>query len=295
MDKHPVLMKIEVPFCVRQCSFCPRSVIPGRDSGLIHDYVMALAVELHANAEEFADCRVEAIRMGGGCASILDGADFAHLCRLIRQDYNVAPDAPLTMRVSPADINGANMPHFNHSRVSRYDLEMISLEPQDFATLDYLNYMDQLPYIASGFLRADRRPVMGFVLLYGKRTISRWGFRRSVLETVRRSVCHVILQRCAGEDCLSDAEAQAQLDEAAGILTEHGFVEYLPQRWAKPGCEDAFFAGAARGMDVLGFGLGARTRFDGALTVNTAQLPLYLAHSGEYAQITAQAQQLDAD
>ena len=50
-----------------------------------------------------------------------------------------------------------------------------------------------------------------------------------------------------------------------------------------------------KGMDVLGFGLGARTRFDGALTVNTTQLPLYLAHSGEYAQITAQAQQLGTD
>lgn len=290
MDKHPVLMKINVPLCVRRCSFCPREVITGRDSGLIHDYVMALAVELKANAEEFADCQVQAIRLGGGCASIIDGADFEKLIRLIRSCYDVAQDAPVTLRVSPADINGANMPFYNRSHVSRYDLEMISLEPLDFMHLDYLNYMEQLPYIASGFLRADRRPVMGNVLLYGKKTVSKWGFRHSVLETARRSFCHVIFQRCAGEDALDDAAAAAQLLEGGQILAEHGFTEYLPGYFAKPGSEDVFFSGAAKGMDVLAFGLNAKTRFGGALTVNTGDMQTYLRSSGDFAAITADAQ-----
>lgn len=292
MDKHPVLMKINTPFCARKCSFCRRDVIGGRDSGLIHDYVMALAVELSENAEEFSDCRIQAIRLGGGCASVLDGADFEKLIRLIRASYDVAEDAPVTMRVSPADINGANMPFYNRVGVSRYDLEMISMEPQDFMHLDCLNYMEQLPYIASGFLRADRRPVMGNVLLYGKKHISKWGFRRSVLETVRRSFCHVLLERCAGEDAMDDAEAALQLEEAAQLFTEHGFAEYLPGRWARPGCEDRFFTGAAQGMDVLAFGLGARTRFGGAETVNTRDVGVYNRHSGEYEVITAEAKKI---
>lgn len=289
MDKHPVLMRINVPFCVRKCSFCDRGWVTGRDSGQIHDYVMALAVELKENAEEFADCQVQAVRFGGGCASIIDGTDFEKLIRLIRTSYDVAQDAPITMRVSPADVNGANMPFYNRVGVGRYDLEMMSMEPQDFVYMDYLNYMDQLPYIASGFLRADRRPVMGNVLLYGKKTVSRWGFRRSVLETVRRSFCHVLFQRCVGEDMLDNAAAAAQLAEAAEILTEHGFREYLPGRWAKPGSEDRFFRGAAQGMDVLAFGLGAKTRFGGAITTNTSDVQTYIRCSGEYDVITVEA------
>ena len=113
------------------------------------------------------------------------------------------------------------------SHVTRYDLELYSLEPLDFCTLDTLNYSEQMPYITHGFLRADRRDSMGFVLLYGKKTVSRWGFRHSVLEVTRRPVCHVLLQRCAGADMLDDAAAQAQLDEAAQLLTEAGFVQYL--------------------------------------------------------------------
>ena len=89
MDKHPVLMKINTPFCARKCSFCRRDVIGGRDSGLIHDYVMALAVELSENAEEFSDCRIQAIRLGGGCASVLDGADFEKLQKLMQEQQEL--------------------------------------------------------------------------------------------------------------------------------------------------------------------------------------------------------------
>ena len=46
-----------------------------------------------------------------------------------------------------------------------------------------------------------------------------------------RSVCHVILQRCAGRDMLDDAAAEAQLAEADELLTAVGFVQYLPRRW----------------------------------------------------------------
>ena len=254
--------------------------------GELQRVLLAMALELKANAADLADCEVQAIRLGGGSASIINGSDLDHLLRLIRSCYHVAENAPVTMRTCPADINGANMPFYNRSHVTRYDLELYSLEPLDFCTLDTLNYSEQMPYITHGFLRADRRDSMGFVLLYGKKTVSRWGFRHSVLEVTRRPVCHVLLQRCAGADMLDDAAAQAQLDEAAQLLTEAGFVQYLPRRWAKPGCEDKFWQGAANGMDVLAFGLSAYTRLDGMITTNTSDLNTYLAHSADYEQIT---------
>ena len=287
-EKQSVVMKLNVPFCTKKPSFVGKNLIETGDTGLVHRYVLALATELAANAEEFADCRVEAIRLGGGTASIMSGGDFDQLCRLIRERYDVAENAPITMRCSPANINGANQPFYNRCHVSRYDLELYSLEPQDFIHLDYLNYMEQLPYISSGFLRASQRPVMGFVLLYGKKTISKWGFRRSVLETTRRPVSHVILQKCVGEDQLDAAACAAQLSEAAEILSTAGYHEYLPQRWAKEGSEDQFWQKAASGVPVLGFGLGSVTDIDGATSSNTTDLERYLKYSGDFRAITTE-------
>lgn len=98
--------------------------------------------------------------------------------------------------------------------------------------LDMMPEGQKMPYITHGFLRADSRNSMGFILLYGKKNVSRYGFRHSVLEATRRPVCHVILQRCAGRDMLDDAAAEAQLAEADELLTAVGFVQYLPRRWA---------------------------------------------------------------
>ncbi|MCR5089562.1 MAG: hypothetical protein K6C08_08630 [Oscillospiraceae bacterium] len=285
-------MKLNIPFCTRKPSFVGKKLLETGNTDLVHRYVLALAQELAANAREFSDCRIEAVRLGGGTASMIVGDDFDRLCRLIRERYDVSEGAGLSVRCSPADINGARQPFYNRNHVTRYDLELFSLEPQDFIHLDCLNYMEQLPYISSGFLRAAQRPVMGFVLLYGKKTVSRWGFRRSVLETCRRPVSHVILQKCAGADMMDDEACAAQLTEAAELLTEAGYREYLPQRWAREGCEDLFWSKAASGTPVLAFGLGARTVIDGAMSKNTEDLERYLSCSGNYAAITETAEPL---
>ena len=124
---HPVVMKLNFPFITRKPSFCGRTLIEGHNTELLHRYVLAMALELKANAADLADCEVQAIRLGGGSASIINGSDLDHLLRLIRSCYHVAENAPVTMRTCPADINGANMPFYNRSHVTRYDLDQQDL------------------------------------------------------------------------------------------------------------------------------------------------------------------------
>ena len=284
--KQPILLHINVPFVSRCPSFIKDTLIEGHDSKLLRSYVIAMANELKANAEEFADCTVTAVRVDGGSATITDGSDLEHLFRFLRSSYDLAPDCPISIRTCPADINGANMPFYNRIGFSRYDLELYSLEPQDFIHLGTLNYTEQMPYITHGFLHADRRKNMGFILLYGKKDVSKYGFRHSVLEATRRPVSHVLLQRCQGPDCMEEEAIAEQLAMAAGKLSAAGFTEYLPGAWAKPGCEDPYLQGAAKGEPILGIGLGAETRMDGAVSRNTMDLLRYLRGSGDYTAIT---------
>ena len=82
------------------------------------------------------------------------------------------------------------------------------------------------------------------------------------------------------------ATRSRQLDEMRGALTEHGFMEYLPLRFARAGKEDRFAQMAAAGVPQIGFGLGAITRIDGAESVNTRDLARYCAAEGDFAKIT---------
>lgn len=65
---HPVVMKLNFPFITRKPSFCGRTLIEGHNTELLHRYVLAMALELKANAADLADCEVQAIRLGGGSA-----------------------------------------------------------------------------------------------------------------------------------------------------------------------------------------------------------------------------------
>ena len=92
--------------------------------------------------------------------------------------------------------------------------------------------------------------------------------------------------RVADELAAGCDEVARQLDEMRGALTEHGFMEYLPLRFARAGKEDRFAQMAAAGVPQIGFGLGAITRIDGAESVNTRDLARYCAAEGDFAKIT---------
>lgn len=89
----------------------------------------------------------------------------------------------------------------------------------------------------------------------------------------------------------SDDLAAAQLGEAREVLAEAGFAEYAPLVFARPGDEDPFWALQQGGADVLGFGLGAQTRFEGAFSRNTSDWDTYVRYSHDFAAITAAAGQ----
>ncbi len=125
------------------------------------------------------------------------------------------------------------------------------------------------------------------MLLYGLDTPEPDNFRRSVVEFTRLSACHLLLQRARGPHALPEEQAEAQHDEARMLLEEAGFHEYLPRRFARPGEEDRFATQEAAGTACIGFGLGAKTRLDGAESTTTDDLALYCAASADYVAITA--------
>ena len=52
---HPVVMKLNFPFITRKPSFCGRTLIEGHNTELLHRYVLAMALELKANAADLAE------------------------------------------------------------------------------------------------------------------------------------------------------------------------------------------------------------------------------------------------
>ncbi len=287
MNRRPLAMKIEIPFARR----CPLGLCQSDDdwdTPRMERYIKAVEREVVANADQFDDCSIESIRLGGGCASLAPAASVADLTRTIRQLYHVRDEAPITMTASIADISGATMPFFRRAGITRFDFMMMSLDTFDFARLNTRDNLRDFPLICECFLHAYANDTLGLVLAYGLEG-NAVVFRRSLITALRNHCQHIELQRWMGQGAACDEshEAEDQLDEARDILAQEGFVEYAPLHFARPGHEDRCIAAEASDRDIIAFGLGAQTRMDGAKSTNTSDIELYLAHSDDFSLITA--------
>ena len=288
-EKRDVIAQVRVPFCVSDGALQRDGMILGWDSARMNAYVDALVAEIEANAGQFDDCRVRAVHLGGGVASNA-GAGVARIMRALRQTCEVADGAPVTMRSSIANVSGATMPFFRRAGVTRFDFEMLSLNPVDFVRLNRVDNLNDLPIICDHFLHAYANDTLGLVLAFGHAAPEgedgALNVRRSALAAARSHAVHVELVQVADAQAAAPEETARQLDDMRDALTEHGFAEYLPLRFARAGHEDAFAVRAAAGAPQIGFGLGAVTRLDGAESVNTHDLARYVAASADFAAIT---------
>ena len=284
-------MEIDVPFCIVACGFCRRQVFDGLDTARMRAYSRALIREIEANAAEFADCEISAVRFDGGTASNL-GQELADVMRTIRNLYDVPRTTPVTMRTAISNISGATFPMFSRAGVTRYDLEMLSMYQPSFARFNQVDAFANYAIVVDDFLHSYANDSLGLVLLFGHDEMTPLDFRRSCLAAASTHACHIELV-CAEGDHRADEELVAQhLSDAREVFGEKGFFEYLPLMFCREGCEDAWYLGRQEGRETIAFGLGATTCMDGALSTNTRDLATYLEHSNDFTLITAEVQPL---
>ncbi|MDR1358501.1 MAG: hypothetical protein LBJ48_04005 [Coriobacteriales bacterium] len=322
--QRPVLLNITVPFCVNPCGWrpgCP--IIPGWNSGRQTAYMEAVGREIEANASQFSDVQITAVRFGGGVASNV-GEHISHTMRLVRRLYDVADDAQITMRSSISNISGANLPWFKRAGIQRFDFEMMSLNQADFSLLNRNDAWADFVVMCDYLLKTHRNELLGLILSWGhgardgNDAASIANFRKSVVEAATTHASHIRLLEYQGAEPLSvgaelkaesaslsreapknllpaaSAEVKAeQLELARKVFVAQGFSEYLPLHFGRGSfAEDRYAAAKAAGSEIIGFGLGAQTRFDEVLSINTSDLASYLAHAEDFSKITAAVQRI---
>lgn len=285
-------LHLNIPFCLQQCSFCSSAVISGWDSKRMHAYMGALQAEVLANAEQFEDCEVVAVRLDGGTASMAHGEDIVELLKSVRSRYAVREGAPVSMQASISSFSGASMPLFKRAGITRFDLEVMSLDPVAFPRYNKTDALGDFAVVCDYFLHTYANNNLGLILMWGLDEPASPSFRRSIKAAVNTHAVHIILQPCRGEEVLPADAMESQYLQGREMLLDVGFAEYAPCCFSKPGFEDPCLLDRAQAYESLGLGLGAETVFDGIVSTNTSDLACYLANSADYMKITAEVEQL---
>lgn len=140
----PLGTYISVPFCRSKCSFCnfasgvfPRELMSAYIAGLREEIV---AVEDLANQLGAAfDRHVDSIYLGGGTPTTLSPEHLKEIFSIIRGEFEIAPDAEITVEAAPGTLCAAILDALAESNVNRVSLGVQSFVDQEIRSVGRLH------------------------------------------------------------------------------------------------------------------------------------------------------------
>src|SRR5467141_357477 len=126
---------LHIPFCKHKCGYCDFNAYAGMDR-LMPDYVDAIERELVFARERYPFQQLETVYMGGGTPSLLSAELIARPLRFIRANFNVAPDAEVTLEANPASTDQPKVAAWREGGVNRLSLGVQGFDRRALGVLE---------------------------------------------------------------------------------------------------------------------------------------------------------------
>jgi len=278
----PLGLYVSVPFCRTKCSYCNfASAVFSR--AIFQRYVERVCADMEcANltvAQEGGRIErlVDSIYLGGGTPTVLDVAQLRQLFVTISQDFEVQPNAEITVECAPGTLTSAVIEALQHCGVNRVSLGVQSFIDQEAASVGRLhNRQTVLDDLAR--LRAAGITNINIDLIAGlpHQTVDSWAF--SVEQTIATQASHASLyilevdegsrlgrELIAGgtryhAHFVPDEDVTADLySMACERLEKAGVRQYEISNFARPGYESQHNLKYWTRQPYLGFGVDAHS------------------------------------
>jgi oxygen-independent coproporphyrinogen-3 oxidase len=283
----PLGIYISLPFCRTKCSYCNfASDVFSR--AVFERYVDRVCADVrnapHAAAEMggHMERAVDSIYLGGGTPTVLEAAQLARVFDAVRSQFDVRPDAEVTVECAPGTLTPAMLGSLVRGGVNRVSLGVQSFVDQEAAAVGRLHQRTTvLEDIAR--LRAAGIANINIDLIAGlpHQTAERWEF--SVAEAIATGAPHLSVYMLEvdedsrlGSELLAggtryhahfvpDEEAMADFYLAAcEQLQSAGIAQYEISNFAREGFESRHNLKYWTRQPYLGFGVDAHSMLTSA-------------------------------
>jgi len=291
---------LHIPFCKQACHYCDFHF--STSLGLKGQFVDALLreMELRKNYLPSPAAPLETIYFGGGTPSLLTGAELARIFAAIELNFNVSPQAEITLEANPDDLTAAKLAELAASPVNRLSIGLQSFhEP-------HLRLMNRAHSAEESWQAVRRAQAAGFEnisvdLIYGVPAPSHAIWEADLARLLELNVPHVSayaltiepdtafgrrLQKGTFVAPPEEFVAQ-QFERLLAQLRAHGYEQYEISNFCQPGRESRHNANYWRGVPYLGLGPSAHS-FDGrSRQYAVANNPQYVTAVLEEGQVPA--------
>ena len=240
---------VHVPFCAVRCSYCDFSS-GALSSAAIERYLTALALEARGREAAARGVRFHSVFFGGGTPSALGALAFTRLMRTLRDHFDIAADAEITLEANPESVDDRRLAAWRRGGVNRLSMGAQSFHADELERLGRVHGADR-PARAMALARAHGFERLSLDLMFGYPGHDVARFTASLDAALACGIEHLsayafIPERGTplgdaaldGRAALPGPEREAELYEAANrLLARAGFADYETSNWCRPDAE----------------------------------------------------------
>jgi coproporphyrinogen III oxidase-like Fe-S oxidoreductase len=127
---------VHFPYCLEKCPYCDFVSYKSPASAIPHAaYADAVIREAQMRAPSFAGRAVSSVFFGGGTPSLWETGDLARTLAHLRQIYDIAPEAEVTVECNPTSLTAEKVRALRHAGVNRLSIGVQSLKPSELSYL----------------------------------------------------------------------------------------------------------------------------------------------------------------
>ncbi len=314
--RRPLILDLHIPYCIRPENFFGRYYLCGSNEEK-NRYLACLGREILSYEGDLDEYEIQAVRLSGGSASVMNPDLLGKTLALVREKLPVAPGGEFSYDALPNTIGTPSLTGISSGHPNRVELMVRS---DNDAELRILNcpFRAQDTHNAMLFLHRFHLNNIGMTVNYGipGQTMQSWHNTLHACEIMWPGHITVEPLGAAGwEDAQEKqlvftapqglpAEKPAFPDEAVRFemyshavdyLKACGYVSYGAGLFCLPEHVYRYRTLYADGVSVLGMGVGNVSRFEGYYIRNTNNNILYMKHAGDYEKATAQVLEMEQE
>jgi oxygen-independent coproporphyrinogen-3 oxidase len=261
---------LHIPFCRKRCHYC--DFFKSTDLSQKARLLEGLNQELISRSTELASEEINTIYLGGGTPSVLLIDELKAILNTIHQNYQVSPEAEITMEANPDDLSQAIL-----SVLREIGFNRLSMGVQSFSESD-LKLMNRRHGVMQAIQSVKWAKKAGFSnisidLIYGlpNQTLEEW--ERNVRIAVELDVQHISAYNLTYHEGtvfydrlkkgmlkeLPDELSLQQFELLISILKEAGFEHYEISNFCKPGLYSRHNSSYWKNKKYLGIGPSAHS------------------------------------
>ena len=281
---------LHIPFCSSICNYCNfnRGLY---EAGLKERYVASLESEIRSTGRgEQADT----IFFGGGTPSLLDPTEVGRLIAACRDNFDVAPDAEITLETNPETSSQVRMEQFRSAGVNRVSFGVQSFRDDELKRLGRIHSAERARSAvhearAAGFDNIS----LDLMMWLPQQTPRHWRESVEALVDLRPEHASLYLLELypnapLKEDMARSGWSLAPDDDAADMylwslsrLDDAGYIQYEISNVSLPGRPSRHNLKYWQDGEWLGFGCGAHSTRDGVRWKNVSSTDVYMERINE--------------